>query len=706
MTEHDQPEQLNNTYLSAALHWLRLLLIRMAASAGPPPPIDPGPPPPAKCGMFRRKKQPHVTVDGPRHPVPTDKDIAQAAAAMNAAAESDPPPPLILLSRRLELSAFERNVLLLCAALELDTRIGELCARAQHAPHRPYPTFALALAMFDDPAWEVMSPGRPLRFWRLIDINQPGAEPLTTSALRADERIVNYIKGLNYLDDRLTPLLMPFDAPAGSAVAPSQQHAADHVAHLLGDAAGGVPPPIQLVGPDPLSKQLVAQQAADTLGLNVFRMPGELLPQQAGDLETLARLWHRESLLLPIALFLDTHDQGGEQKADGAAHTMGSLERFLARSHGVFLISSREPRATLPRTAHTVDVDKPTRAEQLAAWSHALGDAAGDSPALLAGQFNLNTVTIAEIAETALADDADGTPLHDRLWAACRARTRPQLERLAHRIYPVATWDDIVLPDEELRVLRQLAAQVAHRTTVYDTWGFRQRMTRGLGINALFAGESGTGKTLAAEVIANHLQLDLYRIDLSAVVSKYIGETEKNLRRLFDAAEDGGAILFFDEADALFGKRSEVRDSHDRYANIEINYLLQRMESYGGLAVLATNMKSALDKAFLRRLRFVLTFPFPGKAQREAIWRHAWPADTPVRGLDYEHLARFNLTGGSIANTALNAAFLAADRGEPVTMPIVLDAVRVELGKLERPSNEADFAWHEPRGSRDDEAVA
>jgi len=286
--------------------------------------------------------------------------------------------------------------------------------------------------------------------------------------------------------------------------------------------------------------------------------------------------------------------------------------------------------------------------------------------------------------------------LQDRLWDACLDRTTPQMDRLAQRLHPVATWADIVLPSDATHLLRQLADQVAQRATVYDAWGFRDRMNRGLGISALFAGESGTGKTMAAEVIANHLRLGLYRIDLSAVVSKYIGETEKNLRRVFDAAEAGGAILFFDEADALFGKRSEVRDSHDRYANIEINYLLQRMEAYRGLAILATNMKSALDQAFMRRLRFVVNFPFPGPPQRRAIWERAWPTDTPCRGIDFDHLARFNLTGGSIANIALNAAFLAAGRGLPVTMALVLDAVQSELRKLERPYNEADLRWAEP----------
>jgi len=226
---------------------------------------------------------------------------------------------------------------------------------------------------------------------------------------------------------------------------------------------------------------------------------------------------------------------------------------------------------------------------------------------------------------------------------------------------------------------------------VYERWGFAERMNRGLGISALFAGPSGTGKTMAAEVIANELRLNLYRIDLSAVVSKYIGETEKNLRRLFDAAEEGAALLFFDEADALFGKRSEVKDSHDRYANIEINYLLQRMESYRGLAVLATNMRGALDQAFLRRLRFIVTFEVPGVADRRAIWERVFPERTPTDVLDLDRLADFAATGGMIHNIALNAAFAAAHAGSPVTMRMVLDSVRTEFRKLDIPVRDRDF---------------
>jgi SpoVK/Ycf46/Vps4 family AAA+-type ATPase len=280
---------------------------------------------------------------------------------------------------------------------------------------------------------------------------------------------------------------------------------------------------------------------------------------------------------------------------------------------------------------------------------------------------------------------------HQRVWDACISHSRPALDQLAQPIDAKATWDELVLPATEMTALRQIADQVGARMQVYEEWGFRERMNRGLGISVLFAGESGCGKTMAAEVIANELRLALFRIDLSAVVSKFIGETEKNLRKLFDAAEGGGAILFFDEADALFGRRSEVKDSHDRYANIEINYLLQRMESYRGLAILATNMKSAMDNAFLRRLRFIINFPFPGTAEREAIWSKVFPPKTPLEGLDFARLARLNLTGGSIHNIALHAAFLAARLGTPVTMPVVLDAARGEFRRFEKPVNENDF---------------
>jgi SpoVK/Ycf46/Vps4 family AAA+-type ATPase len=344
-----------------------------------------------------------------------------------------------------------------------------------------------------------------------------------------------------------------------------------------------------------------------------------------------------------------------------------------------------------------LEVSKPTESEQRLEWERTLSGVEHGLAGELASQFSLSQAQIQRIAgEYAKAGEPVGQDAHGALREACQLSIRPRLEQLAQRLDAKATWSDLVLPAEDTAVLRQVAAQVTQRARVYGDWGFGCAANRGLGISALFTGESGTGKTMAAEVIANELHLGLYRIDLSAVVSKYIGETEKNLCRLFDGAEDGGAILFFDEADALFGKRSEVNDSHDRFANIEINYLLQRMEAYRGVAILATNMKSALDAAFLRRLRFVVRFPFPSKADRCRIWRRAFPAQTPLQEVDFEHLARFSMTGGAIHSAALNAAFAAAAARSAVTMPMLMTAVRSEFLKQERPINESEFRWLEP----------
>jgi hypothetical protein len=602
----------------------------------------------------------------------------------------------LILVQRLGLSQFEQQLLLLCLSMELDTGMAGLCARCHKEPARLHPTFALAFALFEGASWEALSPERPLRFWRLIEITQPGGEALTTSSLRADERIVNYVKGLNYLDDRLYPLIAPIEVTTGTMDLPiSQRELVDAIVRRLKlvDANRSLPI-VQLLGNDAASKQLVAAEAAHSVGLHLYRLPASLLPTQAAEIETLTRLWQRESLLLPLALYIDTLLAIPDATAPGQ---FSPVTRLLERMEGAVFLDTRDCWPGLHKATLNIDVAKPTSREQAVAWQSALGLASGDSPAQLAAQFNLGYMAIRQLAQEAVSDQTpDESTLHSRLWEACLASTRPQLEVLAERIHPKATWDDIVLPPAESSLLHHVSEQVAQRTTVYETWGFGEKMSSGLGISALFVGESGTGKTMAAEVIANDLRLNLYRIDLSAVVSKYIGETEKNLRRLFDAAENGGAILFFDEADALFGKRSEVKDSHDRYANIEINYLLQRMEAYRGLAILATNMKSALDTAFIRRLRFIVRFPFPGVAERRAIWQRAFPDRMPKNALDYDRLARLNITGGGIHSVALNAAFLAARADCPLTMALILEAARTEFRKNERPINEADFRWQEP----------
>jgi hypothetical protein len=705
MSTSENWEQGNARYLSAAVAWLRACLERaVAGDVGPSLPL------PATVVEHHPSFWSRL-VQGPGQPQATTGHLLPAAGSSagndrvaNAAAELqkaesqvDPPPALVSLSKRLGLSTFEQQVLLLCVGTELDTSLASLCARAQGDAQRAYPTFALAFSVFDDPAWEALSPERPLRHWRLLEINQPNGQALTTSPLRADERIVNYAKGLNYLDDRIVPLLTPLRQEANAPALPASHRSVVEkaVSHVQQLAAGSLPI-IHLLGVDPASKYLIATHIAGNLGLKVFRLSTALLPSLASDLEMLTRLWQRETLLLPIALYLDTQSATEAPTGSGAS----PLARLLERIEGVTFLDTQDAWPGLMRSTLPVDVAKPSAMEQAEAWKNALGDSAAKSPSLLSAQFNLSLAALHEVAEHAIArKDSDPRDLHDLLWEGCVASTSPRLDSLAQRIEPKATWDDIVLPATENSLLHQIAEQVGERATVYGKWGFGARMSRGLGISALFAGESGTGKTMAAEVLANHLRLNLYRIDLSAVVSKYIGETEKNLRRLFDAAEDGGAILFFDEADALFGKRSEVKDSHDRFANIEINYLLQRMEAYRGLAILATNMKSALDTAFLRRLRFVVNFPFPGLTERKAIWQKVFPVDTPTGKLDWDRLARLNLTGGHIHNIALNAAFRAAHGAESVSMPLLLDAARTELRKLERPINEMDFRWQVKPGA-------
>jgi len=612
-----------------------------------------------------------------------------ALAAMQAAEAAATPPAAIVLVRRLGLSAFDLDTLMLCVAQELDTTIRARCAAAQADALRPYPTFALALAMGEQPAWDVLSPAAPLRHWRLVEISQPGAQPLTAAALRADERIVNYLKGLNDLDDRIAALLEPLARVDERALPASQRTLAARIADELSAARAAAQPlpAVRMTGSDRSSKLDVAGAVAARLGAHAYRLAAEYLPAQGAELEHLARLWHRECLLLPLALVIDM--RGAPEPAGGA------VARFVARSGGIVLVDEATGRTVPLERALPVAIDRPAPAEQREAWTALLGEPT--AAAMLAAQFSLGLGEIREVAARARAEGEASTRVA-ALWDECRRGTRPAIESLAQPIDAKATFADIVLPPAETALLRRITEQVAARARVYDEWGFRERMNRGMGISALFAGESGTGKTMAAEVIANALALDLYRIDLSAVVSKYIGETEKNLRQLFDAAEAGGAILFFDEADALFGKRSEVRDSHDRYANIEINYLLQRMEGYRGLAILATNMKSALDAAFMRRLRFIVDFPFPGPAERREMWRKALPDGVPRESLDYDRLARLHLTGGNIHGIALNAAFMAAQAGTAVTMALLLDAARQELRKLDRPVHEADFRWNASTG--------
>lgn len=592
-------------------------------------------------------------------------ELARARAAMPAPAAID------RLADAFAMTPFERDVLLLCAGVEMDSALAAKCDGAAV-------TFGLALATLEAPHWSALAPVGPLRRWRLIEMDE--AAGVTRGRLRIDERILHFLAGVNYLDVRLASLLRPVATP--TAMAESHRRLCAAVLADLETADANYAPLVWLTGADALGQADIAANVAASLGRSLHVLQATDVPAGHAESDALGTLWEREATLLASTLLV--------RAGDDTLTT--SAVRFIEALGGLVFVSAAQPQP-LERDALRFSVNKAAPSEQRQLWIESLGaHAAHVEGALdaLASQFRLSARTI-EIQAQRLAPTLGESERPDQaMWAACRTLGRSRLDDLAQRVETRASWSDLVLPEPQKDTLRQIAAHMRNRLQVNEAWGFAEGDARGAGISVLFAGESGTGKTMAAEVLARELRLDLYRIDLSAVVSKYIGETEKNLRRVFDAAEDSGAILLFDEADALFGKRSEVKDSHDRYANIEVSYLLQRMETYRGLAILTTNLKAALDSAFQRRLRFVVQFPFPDHALREVIWRGVFPPRTPTADIDSGKLARLSATGGSIRNIARNAAFRAVECNEPVSMSHVLHAAHHEASKRERPLSDAE----------------
>ncbi|TVQ64733.1 MAG: ATP-binding protein, partial [Spirulina sp. DLM2.Bin59] len=428
------------------------------------------------------------------------------------------------------------------------------------------------------------------------------------------------------------------------------------------------------------TKRAIAQHIAHHFQATLLIVSAELLPKQGEDLALLQCLLEREGQLNRAMVMVDLDEE--ERLSPGILRLMDTLQVPL-----LFSTISRHPQRH--RILVTFDVNPPTPSEQQALWLNALTTEAIAPHQLdqLVSNFNLTAGQIQSAAVTWATQEPADFPA---LWEVCRRQSRPRLDELAQRIEAKAAWDNLVLPEREYQALQMITAQVRQRMRVYQDWGFSGSQQRGLGITALFSGASGTGKTMAAEAIAATLHLDLYRIDLSAIVSKYIGETEKNLRKLFDAAEGGGVILLFDEADALFGKRSEVKDSHDRHANVEVAYLLQRIESFQGLAILTTNLKASLDQAFLRRIRFMINFPFPKAPQRAEIWRKVFPPQTPTHQLNYKQLGKLEIAGGNIKSIAMNAAFLAAEEDQPIQMKHLLQAAQSEYIKIEKILTDAE----------------
>jgi hypothetical protein len=613
-----------------------------------------------------------------RPPAPERAEAAHRALAAAAAAMA-PPPAFHRLRDLFELTPFQLDILMLAAAVELSGVIARRCAALHGDPRRGFATFGLALSTLPGAHWSALAPDAPLRRWRLVELGEGG---LTEAPIRIDERILHELVGVRGLDDRLRTAVRE---PGASAPPDRLAASVDEVARCL-----GVPSHPTVV---------IARGSAEarvTVGCAALRQLGQgalvVRPSEAGnpgERELFITLVRREAMLCGAGLVIE---HAAEEPAERAAlvHALtAAVPGVVVATDGDFTPHGPAVHVALPA------LDAQGRR---ALWEQALGPATAGLDGVLdelVDEFRPEAEEILRLGEEwrcrfwagEVAPEGAEHPLRARL----RADNRARFAGLAQVIVPVAGTGDLVLPDAQADMIAQIEGHVRYRQLVLDDWGFARRDARGLGISALFHGPSGTGKTLAAEVIARRLGFDLVRVDLSQVVSKYIGETEKNLRRIFDAADRGGCVLLFDEADALFGKRSEVRDSHDRYANIEVGYLLQRIEAFRGLAILTTNLKGSLDPAFMRRLRFVVAFPFPDTAERRKIWERSLPPETPREGIDFDRVARLQVTGGNIRSIALHAAFLAAAERSPVRMRHLWKASRDECARIEKAVTAAEI---------------
>jgi RecA/RadA recombinase len=562
----------------------------------------------------------------------------------------------------------------------------------------------LAAGLLRPPSQHALSATGALLRFAIVHI-EPAPQPamaLALRPLRLDARVIDHLHGVARFDDLVAEVVRPLESgplAAEHAALAEQLDGSSGSSEFLGvpRVRGGKPVAeepeelrgtprnrvINLIGSPQTGKETLAVAIAARAKRTVHKIDPRRLPPLGPERTATMKALEREARLLRLAYYI----QPPEREDVNSEVAMQDLVETL---DAPLFVDTRDawPGA---RRVTVIRVERPDRNAQRLLWAEAVGADEGLAAFIddLVEQFDFSPEMIARAARA-----AGGVTSARVLWDVCQQQVSWRIDDLAQRITTRQAWDDLVLDTESTAQLREIASQVSQRARVYERWGFAARLTRGRGITALFAGPSGTGKTMAAEILAGELGLELYRIDLAGVVSKYIGESEKNLRRVFDAAEQSGAILFFDEADALFGKRTDVKDSHDLYANIQVNYLLQRMEDYRGLAILATNRKTALDRAFLRRLRFVIDFPFPDAEARLRIWRNAFPEQAPVSALDYEFLSRLEIAGGNIRNIALGAAFLAAADGSGIEERHVMHAVRREYAKIQKLVTETEFGPH------------
>lgn len=610
-----------------------------------------------------------------------------------------PPPKLLQLRDAFELSSFEYELLLLCVAAELSSEIGGLCARVQADQRKRWPSFGLALALLPNPHWSALSPDGPLRRFHLIERL---AGSLTDGLLQVTDRVLQEILGLPCFEEQLR----------GVVTVPSGLWVPEHFGVQLSEtrlALEQASATVVLLGGGRALRRSIAARAVASIQLNPLTISAGHIPVDPRERDAFFGLVRREQLLRNAGLII-------EIEADLPSDRVRAALEVAAESPGCTVVSASQVSTLADVAMVRISLPGADGESQWAMWSEVVrgeGERLSATIADLAEEFRLDADEISilgmewtarrrmsgiesnavrqEGGTAALTDTGESNSRSEHpLRARARQMGRARFGGVAQVIVPRASRDDLVLPPAQADMLEQLERHLRHRRVVLRDWGFGEKETRGNGITALFHGPSGTGKTLAAEVLAARLKLDLVRVDLSQTVSKYIGETEKNLARIFDAADRGGVVLLFDEADALFGKRSEVRDSHDRYANIEVGYLLQRMEAFRGLAILTTNLRQSLDSAFLRRLRFVIHFPFPDTAQRAEIWQRIFPTQMPRRGLDLDRLAKLSVTGGSIRNIALHAAYLAAGDGGFVEMKHLLRATKDECQRIEKPLSQSE----------------
>jgi ATP-dependent 26S proteasome regulatory subunit len=606
------------------------------------------------------------------------------------------------LARLAGLDGFDADLLLVALAPDLDLKYERVYGYLQDDVTRRRPTVDLALALLCPTfaariaARERLALTAPLRrhqLVHLVDDAQQRHPPLLSRYLKVDDRVVGFLLGSDAPDAGLLHVARLVEPRGGLDALQLPDGMADRLPRLL--AGDGAPPVFHLRGTYGVGRETTAAALCQRAGVRLLAADLARIPtDDVAAFTATVRLVEREALLRGAAVLLEGWDAlaGDERRAVRAA-LLGEVEGWPMPTFVCGEAAWDPGDALHGRPLFRVELPRPEFDARVALWRASLnGDGGAGSdvdPAALAGKFRFSGGQIRDAAATArnlarARDPAAPRVTMDDLYAACRMHSNPRLAVLARKVTPRYAWDDIVLPPDRVQQLRDVVNYVKHRALVYGAWGFDGKLAMGKGLNALFAGPSGTGKTMAAEVVAGELGLDLYKVDLSTVVSKWIGETEKNLGRIFAEAETSNAILFFDEADALFGRRSEVRDSHDRYANLEVAYLLQRMEEYDGVVILATNFRKNMDDAFVRRMHFALDFPFPGERERLRIWNQIWPSRAPRDpDVSMEELARrVELAGGNIRNIALAAAFLAADEGGIVRMDHLVRATRREYQKM------------------------